>query len=135
MSTQNINNHVRTTSLKSQIIIESLLDLARKNHITLFVDALDETDDMDDLLEALETLTSSSENIRVFLTSRSDAQIRERFPAKCVQIDLANRIVEMDRDIGVYIENRLQSDRRLAWSNSGISKDISQTLQSQSFGM
>lgn len=133
---------VKTVSSKSQIIIESLLELACEHQIFLFVDALDEAYKVvEELLHVFSELINSSKNIHLFLTSRSDVPVSESLATSpgLVQVDLAVKVADMDRDIGVYIEGRLQSDRGRAWSNSGIPEDISheisQTLKSESHGM
>ncbi|KAM7211112.1 hypothetical protein V8F06_013508 [Rhypophila decipiens] len=125
----------KTVSPKSGIIIKSLLNLASRYQIFLFVDALDELDDVEGFLDAIEALTTSSENVQVFLTSRSDVRVLKTLSASSIQIGLGDRTEEIDRDIGLYIEGRLKSDRKLAWPESGIAKDISQILQSKSLGM
>jgi hypothetical protein len=69
------------------------------------------------------------------VTSRTVVQIEERLRCRTVQIDLGVKVKEIDRDISLYINGRLQSDRRLAWPSREIGSDVSQTLQAKSGGM
>lgn len=125
----------KTTSPKTQTIINALIDLCNRHDVFLFIDAVDELDDGEELLDALDPLLTCSKGVKVFVTSRTEVQISERLRCKTVQIDLVAKVAEMDRDISLYINGRVQSDRRLSWSNPGIGKDISQMLQSKSVGM
>lgn len=109
--------------------------MCNRYDVFLFIDAIDELDDREELLDALNSLLTCSEGVKVFVTSRSEVQLSERLPCRTVQIGLEAKVTEMDRDISLYINGRLRSDRRLAWPNSGIGDDISQTLQSKSVGM
>lgn len=131
----NPGEQAKTASPRIQSMLEALLEFSTRYQIFLFIDAVDEIDEREELLDALEALSSRSANIRLFITSRSEVQVLARLPEETVQIDLGKKVREMDQDIYLYINGRLQSDRGLAWPNPEISKTILQTLQSQSSGM
>jgi len=131
----NPGEQVKTASPRASTIIGAVLQIAKQHRVTLFVDAVDEIEDGEDFLDALDTLTRGSRNITVFATSRTEVQLSSRLPNRTIRVDLGDRVSEMDQDISLYVSGKLESDRKLAWSNPRIKHEITSTLSAKSSGM
>lgn len=102
---------------------------------TLILDALDECEPQSrrELLEIFDYFVSHSSNpIKIFISSRPDGDIRERFK------DLANieiQAADNHSDISKYVESEIIKHRRWKKMPSELQMEIVETLQTQSQGM
>ena len=104
----------------------------------IIIDALDECEDMSTLWNIIRQLDSNqSVPARFLLTSRRTIQIESEFEtiSEAEKICIQNSLV--DNDIRIYVEYRLQNDRKLSrWkSQPEIQQEIIETIANQANGM
>jgi hypothetical protein len=100
----------------------------------LLIDAVDECDQRQDLLSSMAYLQSMSKSISVFLTSRHELDIQDALVSfKHVRIEDWTR--EVDDDIKIYIDHRLQTDQSLLRLKHSIREEIRERLHERSSGM
>jgi HPt (histidine-containing phosphotransfer) domain-containing protein len=116
------------------LLHDSLLQLAEKRSLTVFVDAIDESDDSQELADALRRLAKESNNISVFATSRNITEI-EATLRNAARIALERHIAKVDSDIRRCIDRRMESDSELTWLKPDIRCIVSDALSSKSKGM
>lgn len=96
---------------------------------TLVLDALDECEDCGDLIDMIEELLSKSERpLKIFISSRDDTYIRERFKSlRNIEIQAADN----QDDVKKFLDEKVKRD---GWSES-VLKKIKETLLERSEGM
>lgn len=112
-----LNN--RGTELGYRDLLEVLSTVIRRfRRVYIVIDALDESQDRKFLLDLLIKIASddSFRNVSLLALSRKELDIQQAFEGLCSSISLSNPLV--DKDIRVYIESQLQTDRKLSrWPN------------------
>jgi hypothetical protein len=102
---------------------------------TLVLDALDECDpgSRDRLIEMIELLLSNSKNsLRVFISSRPDADIRERFLSRP---NIEIQTTDNQEDIKKFVNEEITKHRRWNKISAQMREDVVKTLLAQSEGM
>jgi ankyrin repeat domain-containing protein 50 len=111
---------------------------AEKTDVYLLIDALDEIplesrDDVFDILDAIADQQLS--HLHLLVTSRDHADIRQ---ALTKPLDWSEVIVEehlVQADIGRYVSNTIEGDRRLRSLNSNMKQEILQRVAVEGGGM
>lgn len=102
---------------------------------TLVLDALDECDpgSRGCLIETIEFLLSSAQSsLRVFVSSRPDADIRDRFLS---QPNIEIRAADNQDDIKKFVNKEIVKHQRWSKISTQLREDIVQTLLARSEGM
>ncbi|ORY03156.1 hypothetical protein BCR34DRAFT_545330 [Clohesyomyces aquaticus] len=100
----------------------------------LLIDAVDECSGRKDLLDFLTSTKDASQNLSILLTSRDEIDIRESLTT-FKHLRLESNMQDVDRDIKLYIDRRLQSGEKLDWLKETVKDDIKHSLASRSAGM
>jgi hypothetical protein len=116
------------------VLRDTLLSFAGDNKIILLIDALDECGRRKDVLDFISNLKEATRYINILITSRDESDIQEALHS-FTRLRIESRLNDMDRDIRYFINNRLQSDRKLQWLNSSVKADIAGSLNTKSAGM
>lgn len=111
---------------------------AEKTDVYLLIDALDEIplesrDDVFDILDAIADQQLS--HLHLLVTSRDHADIRQ---ALTKPLDWSEVVVEehlVQADIGRYVSNTIEGDRRLRSLNSNMKQEILQRVAVEGGGM
>lgn len=102
---------------------------------TLILDALDECEKYERgvLTEILDYLVDNAlRPVKVFISSRPDSDIKERFKSKAnIEIQATNN----HSDICRFVENEITKHRRWGKMSARLQNEIIQTLQDRSQGM
>jgi hypothetical protein len=102
---------------------------------TLVLDALDECDpgSRDRLVEMIELLLSSSKSLlRVFISSRPDADIRDRFLSRP---NIEIQATDNQEDIKKFVNEEIVKHRRWNKISAQLREDVVKTLLARSEGM
>jgi hypothetical protein len=117
--------------------IHSLLQEVMKSIKSKYIilDALDECTDREDLLTFIYDLTHSEfHGLRVLATSRRERDIEEQLrEAADYNIDIQNAVV--DRDIRVYVQDRLAADNKLKKLPRSTHEEIIGVMMKKANGM
>ena len=120
-------------------LIVSLIGLYSK--VTVVIDALDEvpSDERDMLLDELKIILGSSPNVKIFVSSRNDVDIRLQLEQKPYHyIDATDNKSDIERfvqrEVGRAIEKKKLLYGRLVL-NDDLTKEIIQTLAKKANGM
>lgn len=102
----------------------------------LVIDALDECTQREELLDLIEEICSwKLLSLKILTTSRSERDIEDVLStlSTCICIESA----EIDSDIRLYVDKRLNSDHKLKkWSsNAALTKEIRMALVNGADGM
>ena len=150
LSTTSSNSHSISTSLKQRYIqaqlkasdlsmndckelILEFLNLYPKT--TLILDALDECkkDTRRSLIEIFDNFVAcASRPVKIFISSRPDGDIRERFK------NLANieiQATDNHGDISKFVETEIMKHRRWSKMSTKLQSEIVETIQARSQGM
>jgi hypothetical protein len=111
-----------------------LHSFAKDSRIILLIDAIDECVNREALLNTICDLRNESEKISLLVTSRNESDINEILKC-CSRLHLEDHVIEVDRDIGMYIETRLMTDRKLQWLEASMKAEIRTHLKTRSGGM
>ena len=117
-------------------IIQSLFynKIAQAEHVYIVLDALDECTDQESFLAFLRKLIDTNGGLRILTTSRREKDIEDLLSTVAdYNINIESAIV--DRDISVYVHDRLAEDSRLRKWPSAVQKEITTTLMEQAGGM
>jgi NACHT domain len=117
-------------------LLEVLSTIFRRfRRVYIVIDAVDESQDRRFLLDLLIKTASDDafEKVRLLVMSRKELDIQQAFEGICTSISLSNPLV--DEDIRVYIENQLQTDRKLSRWPEPLKKDIRDALIKGAKGM
>lgn len=112
-------------------VLRSISDYRR---CILLVDAVDECVDRGALLSFMAGLNATSKNINLFLTSRDEPDIG-RALGFLKRISMEGCREEMNGDIGMYIDERLNTDQSLRWLKDSVKEEIRDCLTDKSGGM
>lgn len=116
------------------LLTEVLQSFSSIWRISLLIDALDECGGRKDVLDFLTNLQEATRNVSIFITSRDELDIQEALRS-FTRLRIENHLDQVDRDIGYYINHRLQSDKTLQRLTTSIKNDIQRSLTSKSAGM
>lgn len=127
---------LRGSDLGFEACREQLLESVNLcSRATLVLDALDECDpySRDRLVETIEFLLSGSRSLlRVFISSRPDADIRHRFLSRPnIEIEATDN----QDDIKKFINEKVVKHRRWNKISARLREDVVNTLLDQSEGM
>jgi hypothetical protein len=130
----------RLSNLGTEPGYNDLLELlftmvGRFRRVYIVIDALDESQDRKFLLDLLIKIARDDafEKVRLLAMSRKELDIQQAFEGICTSISLSNPLV--DEDIRVYIENQLQTDRKLSRWPESLKRDIRDGLIKGAKGM
>ncbi|KAL3293671.1 vegetatible incompatibility protein HET-E-1 [Colletotrichum asianum] len=100
----------------------------------IILDALDECDreSREELMTACDELIQGNANIRVFLSSRTDDDIRRHFQFRPV-IEIQTK--DNEDDISRFVEDKLSRDRRWGNLKPRLRREIKQVFREKSQGM
>lgn len=114
-------------------VFSTIVDKFRRVYIV--VDALDESQDRRFLLDLLIRIASDDafRKVSLLTTSRKELDIQRAFEGTCSSISLSNPLV--DKDICVYVENQLKTDRKLSRWPEPLRRDIRDALTRGAKGM
>ncbi|KAH0420269.1 hypothetical protein CcaCcLH18_14102 [Colletotrichum camelliae] len=114
-----------------ELIKEIIGDYSRT---TIILDALDECDreSRQELMAAFDELIQGNANIRIFLSSRTDDDIRRHFQSRPV---IEMQTTDNEDDISVFVHDRLSRDRRWDALEPNLRHEIKQVFREKSQGM
>ncbi|OTB04523.1 hypothetical protein M426DRAFT_11417 [Hypoxylon sp. CI-4A] len=118
----------------ASLLIEALQLLTCNSPLILLVDALDEIEDREEALDFFRRAADSMSNITFLVTSREEQSIRRSLTG-FRNIRIEDRVFEVDKDIGKYVDYRLRVDPNLQWLNVSVKEQISESMRTQATGM
>jgi len=131
---QSMNSSAQTKRLDLAAMKKLLISLTKEHKTMLLIDALDECEKREDLLSLLASLRHETLQMNLLITSRNENDIHEalsEFPRLCIE-NFSSEVVE---DIGLYINSRLDNDKKLQWLNPIIKSDIQRSLKTKANNM
>lgn len=129
-------SHSRHSNKRPTITLlrDILCSLSISRRIVLLIDGVDECNERKELLKSMTYFKHMSENISIFLTSRHELDIQDAL-ISFEHIRIETWTKEVDKDIEIYIDHRLQTDQRLLRLKDSVKEEIRQCLHSKSSGM
>jgi hypothetical protein len=100
----------------------------------LLLDALDESLNSTKIADLVLGLLRESSEIRILITSRDDANLEETL-SKAGRIRFEDYTSKIAHDIGKYVADTLQTNRRLLSLPQNVQDDIADSLNAKSGGM
>jgi hypothetical protein len=117
-----------------RILRQCIVDLCQKHHVFLLLDALDESLNSTKIADLVLGLLRESSEIRILITSRDDANLEETL-SKAGRIRFEDYTSKIAHDIGKYVADTLQTNRRLLSLPQNVQDDIADSLNAKSGGM
>jgi hypothetical protein len=101
--------------------------------ISMVIDAVNESSMRTDLEPLLHRLAASCPNVRIFVSSTNDHSFdSDTHVAIC---DVEMNVKDVDQDIRVYIEDKLNTDKMLRVLSESLKQEVRDLLLSRSNGM
>lgn len=120
-----------------ELLRETLSWFSKDRKILLLVDALDECVNRGDVLNLLSSVLDNSKRLNILVTSREKYDIEDAFQTfrSCSRIRMENCRAEMDRDIKLYIDHRLEVGASFKGLGPSVKADIRHSLSKRSAGV
>jgi len=115
-------------------IIDLLVELTSQNGIAIVIDALDECEERDSILDSLRKLSVQGRYLKILLSSRDEADIRENL-SEFPRMRLETASASLAGDIDHYINHRLDHDLGFRWLKPSFKQVIRERLSTEAQGM
>lgn len=116
------------------ILCEAIELLADRHDVVLLIDALDECDSRSHITKLISRLYASKSGPEILVTSRDELDLRESLQLGG-HVRLEEHLQQMDADIRLYTEARLESDTKLSKLPAAAKDMIKQSMGEKSSGM
>ena len=129
------SNRVGSPKQPSLDNLKSFLRSFLESHdpLTIVVDGLDESPDYALVCDFLtSTVLAGNSPLRVFISSRSELELRRRFKG-FQQLPVPD--IAIEDDISIYIKTRINTDRRLRRMSEKLKEYVELTLRTDCHGM
>ncbi|KAJ8127322.1 hypothetical protein O1611_g6315 [Lasiodiplodia mahajangana] len=116
------------------VLADTISSLSEEHKIFVLIDAVDECEEGKDIVTFFSKLRDQTTKLSVFLTGREKI-VTDLGCQSWPVLKMETHRVEVDPDIRLYIQNRLDADESLRILSSGVKNEIQDSLNQRCAGM